>query len=97
MTALALFGSTFVLVFFLGLQTINVARGHYLPAFLTSIGIGISNLILFKLAPDANGLEIIAFLMGGPFGVVAAMWSHTRIAKMLANNVSKKEPQHEPR
>lgn len=94
MTALALFESTFVLVFFLGLQTTNVARGHYLAAFITSIGIGAGNLVLFKLAPDASEFEIIVFLMGGPFGVVAAMWSHTRIAGLLAKiEKSRGEPE----
>lgn len=73
MTAAALFISTFALVFFLGLQSLNVNNGYYTAAFFTSFGIGVGNLVLFKLAPDANGIEIAAFLLGGPFGIVAAM------------------------
>lgn len=80
MNALALFVSTFLVVFFLGMQSLNVNRGHYVAAFITSIGIGVSNLILFKLAPNAAGIEQMAFVMGGPFGIIAAMWSHSRIA-----------------
>ena len=73
MTALALFASCFALVFFLGLQSLNVNNGHYVAAFFTSFGIGIGNLVLYKLAPEASGIEIAAFLLGGPFGIVSAM------------------------
>jgi len=79
MNALLLLASTFVLVFFLGLQSLNVNRGHYFAAFITSFGIGAGQLILFKLAPDANGIEIAAYLTGGPLGIVASMWAHRRI------------------
>lgn len=78
MTALALFASCFALVFFLGLQSLNVNGGHYKAAFFTSFGIGVGNLILFKLAPDANGIEIAAFLAGGPFGIISSMAFHRR-------------------
>lgn len=81
MTAFALFSSTFVLVFFLSLQTINVANGRRLAAFATSFGIGLGELILLKLAPDASFLEMLAFLSGGPFGVVVAMELHNRIER----------------
>jgi hypothetical protein len=79
MTLAALFASTFLLVFFLGLQSLNVNRGHYTAAFFTSFGIGIGQLILYKLAPDANGLEIAAYLGGGPLGIVASMWIHRKL------------------
>ena len=74
--ALLLFISTFALVFFLGLQSLNVNRGHYMAAFITSFGIGIGQLILYKLAPDANGLEIAAYLTGGPLGIITSMRFH---------------------
>lgn len=83
MTALALFISTFLLVFFLGLQSLNVNNGHRFAAFCTSFGIGASNLLLFKLAPDATGLEIAAFLMGGPFGIVASMQAHPHLVRWI--------------
>lgn len=78
MTALALFASTYALVFFLGLQSLNVNGGHYKAAFFTSFGIGVGNLVLFKLAPEASGVEIAAFLAGGPFGIVSSMLFHRR-------------------
>lgn len=73
MTALALLASTFALVFCLGLQSQLVNNGHYLSAFCNSLAIGSCNLVLFKLAPDATGLEVAAYLAGGPFGIVASM------------------------
>lgn len=79
MSALALLASTFALVFFLGLQSLNVNGGRHVAAFFTSLGIGASNLVLFKLAPDATGLEIAAYLAGGPFGIVASMWAHRQV------------------
>ena len=79
MNALLLFGSTLALVFFLGLQSLNVNGGRYLAAFITSFGIGAANLALFKLAPDASGLEIAAYLSGGPVGIVASMCLHRRV------------------
>lgn len=87
MTAAILFGSTFVLVFLLSLQSLNVVGGHYTMAFLTSFGIGVSNLLLFKLAPDANGVEILAFVSGGPFGVIAAMKTYELMHRHFPNYV----------
>lgn len=78
-TVFALFASTFALVFFIGLQSLNVNRGHYTAAFLTSIGIGTGQLVLYKLAPNASGMEIAAYLAGGPFGIVASMAFHRRV------------------
>ena len=73
MTALALLSSTFALVFCLGLQSQLVNNGHFVSAFCNSLAIGSCNLVLFKLAPNATGLEIAAYLTGGPFGIVASM------------------------
>lgn len=70
----ALFGSTFVVVFALGAQSLLVNNGRYVAAFCNSILIGICNLVLFKLAPQASPDEMVAFLSGGPFGIVSAMW-----------------------
>jgi hypothetical protein len=83
-TAIALFASTFALVFFLGLQSLNVNGGRYVAAFFTSFGIGAGNLVLFKLAPDASGPEIAAYLMGGPFGIISSMLFHRRFFRRAA-------------
>ena len=76
MNALLIFGSTFVLVFALGFQSQNVNNGHYKMAFLTSLAIGLSNLVLFKTLPQSGWLEIGAYLSAGPFAIVAAMAAH---------------------
>lgn len=73
LAALYLLASTFALVFCLGLQSQLVNNGHFASAFVNSAAIGAANLVLFKLAPEANGLEIAAYLAGGPFGIVASM------------------------
>lgn len=73
MSALYLLASTFGLVFALGLQSQLVNNGHYVSAFLNSLLIGACNLVLFKLAPSATGLEVASYLAGGPFGIVASM------------------------
>lgn len=82
MASLALFASTYLLVFCLGLQSLVVNHGHKKLAFLNSFAIGTANLVLFKLAPDAQGIEIAAYLSGGPFGIVSSMyvfhWFKTR-------------------
>lgn len=78
MTALYLLASTFALVFTLGLQSQLVNRGHLVAAMINSFCIGSANLILFKLAPNASGLEIAGFLMGGPFGIATSMWAYRR-------------------
>lgn len=78
MTALTLFASTFVLVFTLGLQSQLVNRGHVVAAFINSGLIGSANLLLFKLAPDAAGIEIVGFLTGGPFGIITSMYAYRR-------------------
>jgi hypothetical protein len=76
MTALALFASTFALVFLLGVQQLNVQHGHQAAAFVTSLFIGVSQLVLYKMAPDAGGLEIACYLAGGPLAIICAMRVH---------------------
>jgi hypothetical protein len=74
MTLVALFGSTFLVVFALGAQSLLVNNGRYAAAFANSFIIGACNLTLYKLAPQASPTEIAAFLAGGPLGIVLSMW-----------------------
>lgn len=83
MTELTLFASTFVLVFALGAQSINVNNGHYYAAAITSFVIGSGQMVLFKIAPDASWSEIAAFLAGGPLGITAVMWAHPRLVRLM--------------
>ena len=47
-----------------------------MAAFFTSFLIGTANLMLYRLAPNATGGEIAAYLAGGPIGIFAAMKFH---------------------
>ncbi len=76
MTALALFASAFALVFLLGVQQLNVQHGHQAAAFVTSLAIGGSQLALYKMAPESGGIEVAAYLAGGPLAIVCAMRVH---------------------
>ena len=73
-----LFGSTFVTVLLLVVQSANNIHGHRRPAALTSLGIGISQLVLWRYMPNAAAAasytEMAAFLAGGPLGNLAAQW-----------------------
>lgn len=88
MTELALFASTFVLVFALGAQSLNVNNGHYKAAAFTSLFIGGGQMVLFKLAPNANWSEMAAFLIGGPFGITASMWAHPHLVRLARRSKS---------
>lgn len=77
MNALVLFVATFVAVFALGLQSLNVNGRHFVAAGLTSLLIGGANLVLFKSLPGPTGLlELAGYLIGGPAGIVCAMYAH---------------------
>lgn len=85
-SALYLLFSTFALVFCLGLQSQLVNNGHWWAAFFNSLAIGSCNLVLFKLAPNAGGWEIAAYLMGGPFGIVASMATYRHLNRYKFNS-----------
>jgi len=81
MSLLLIFVSTFILVFALGFQSLNVNNGHYKAAFFTSFAIAVSNLVLFKTIPQAGWLEISAYLFAGPLAIVASMWAHKKFVR----------------
>lgn len=82
-TALLLFASTFVAVFALVLQSLNVNGGHRVLACITSLFISGSNLVLFKTLPgDTDWLQIAAYLLGGPVAVLAGMVMHPHLVKL---------------
>ena len=94
MNEIILFSSTFLLVFFLGLQSLNVNGGHLLAAFLCSFAIGFSQLLVLKLGPDAGITESIAYLAGGPFGIICSMHTHGWIKRQ--RRPRKPEPKEKP-
>ena len=78
-----LFTAAFVNVLALGLQNLNVVRGHYLLAFLTSFAIGIPFVAGVTMLPDATWSARIAFLLGGPFGITASMRAHPWLVRIF--------------
>jgi hypothetical protein len=96
--ALLCFASTFVAVFALGLQSLNVNQGHYLAAGITSLGISLGHIGLYKYMPDANLAAIAGYLAGGVLGIVTSMWFH-RVAKdwLLRKKADWLDPMREER
>lgn len=82
--ALLLFACTFGTVFALGLQQLNVVGGHRLLAAITSLLIGLFQMVLYKLVPQPTDmLSNIGYLFGGPVGIVVAMACHPILARVL--------------
>lgn len=74
MHELMLFASSFVMVTLLVVQSANNTHGRSVQAFFTSILIGLSQVMVYKIMPEANATEIAAFVAGGPLGNLAAQW-----------------------
>lgn len=81
MNELYLFFAAFVTVFALGFQQQNVSGRHYVAAMCTSVVIGSAQIFLWRVVPVASASEIIATLLGGPAGIVGAMYVHPRLAQ----------------
>ena len=85
MTAAALFLASFVVVFALGFQQMNVAGGHYGLAVITSVAIGSATLVQFKYLPGPTSpLEIAAYFIGSALGIVTSMWAHPALLRAIA-------------
>lgn len=93
MSALLLFAATFALVLFLGLQSLNVNGGHRLLSALTSFGIGAANVTVLKIMPGPTGwLEVAAYLIGGPLGILTSMAIHPWMARRFGRSPEKSAP-----
>lgn len=84
MNELLLFGSTLGMVFFAGFQSLAVNSGYRWLAVCNSFFIGVFNLVLYKTAPQVHGAaEVACYLLGGPLGILCAMWAHGRVPIFL--------------
>lgn len=100
MTNFLVFLSTFMTVFSLGFQSLNVNHGHMRAAFFTSFGVGVSNLFILKLVPqaDTGDLALMAsYLCGGPFGIITSMWVHQKLRERRERRSGIKESAGMPR
>lgn len=88
-----LFLSAFVSVFALGFQSLNVNGGHYLAAASTSFIIGVGHIALYRMMPDADFGQLLAYLLGGPLGITASMWVHRRtVGRAAAISSNRNKP-----
>lgn len=74
MNILLLFLSSYVTVLLLVIQSINNNHGRAMASCVTSIGIGVAQVALYKIVPSASFPEIVAFIAGGPLANVTAQW-----------------------
>lgn len=76
-TAFLIFVCTYGVVLALTVQHLNINGGQQLLAFITSVLIGVFNLVLLKLMPQpTSSAEVLAYVFGGPLGIVTAMRVH---------------------
>lgn len=82
MPEIVIFVVNFTMVFALGFQSRNVNEGHYGLAFCTNLLIGVMNALILKLVPQADSWQLlVAYVAGGPFGIVTAMFVHHRLVR----------------
>ena len=74
MKTLLLFGSTFALVFALGLQSQLVNNGHYKSAFYSSLLISLGQIGALQIVHATTPFEYAAYILGGPLGIVLSMY-----------------------
>lgn len=83
MTAALVFASTFLAVFTLGLQSLNVNQGERLMATLTSVAIGTGHIFLYKVMPHSGIPELLGYYAGGIVGINASMSAHPHLKRWL--------------
>jgi len=80
-SSITLFLSAFVAVFLLGLQSQFVRDKVILQSFITSLGIGLCQVLALKLTPNADLIGTILFILGGALGIVVSIYTHTYFKK----------------
>ena len=83
MNTAAIIGASAFSIAFLGcLQSINVSRGHRLPAGITSLLIGMAQLTLYRTVPHVDSFSHGAvFVLCGLVGAQLSMTVAARIRK----------------
>lgn len=88
---LLIFAATFCVVFALGFQSLAVNRGHYKLAFMNSFVISAANLAILKFVPESSGaIDYVAYMSGGPLGIVSSMWVFQKLLPMLEKRCTRK-------
>lgn len=71
---LMIFFSQGLVVSLLVIQSVNNNHGRTTLAAITSLMIGLTQIVMWKLMPNASWSEIAAFVIAGPAGNVLAQW-----------------------
>lgn len=79
--ALALFASSFFVVFLLGVQSKNVMNSRYVAAMVTSFGISVSNFLFVKYASAGGLTEFSVAATGGMLGIASSILFYDRILR----------------
>lgn len=72
----AMFFSSLVVVFLLGLQSKNVNRSRYIAAAITSVGISVAQFMFVKYAVNGNWFVLVVSALGGAIGIVLSIYVH---------------------
>jgi hypothetical protein len=83
---LILFVSQFLLVFLLGLQSLNVMRGYYVAAAFTSLLLGICGWFAIGIIAESTTYDLTLFtffsyIVAGPVAIISAMRFHQWLRK----------------
>lgn len=87
-----LFFSSLFMVFLLGMQSLNVNGGHYMAAAVTSILIGVCNFFVLRYIPTSQDMSFwpfIAYIAGGPIGIVLSILFHQKFRKRNSESENK--------
>ncbi len=88
MKELLVFTAQFFMVFLLGLQSLNVNRGHYMSAATTSLALGVCGFYITATIAAVHGEGMgtwlwWSYIAAGPMGIVASMWAHPIIRRVF--------------
>lgn len=94
LSAIAVFASTFLTVFALGVQSLNVNQRMYLAAGFTSLAISSGHLWLYKIMPHPSWLDIAGYYLGGVTGITCSIAAHPYIKAWLQRMSAPKVDEH---
>lgn len=81
---LILFGSSFAVVFLLGIQSKNVMHSRYVAAMLTSLGISAANFLFAKYASVGGLVEFSTAAVGGMLGIASSICLYDKLTRRKA-------------
>lgn len=82
---LIMFGTCFLQVFLLGLQSKNVNQGRYAAAVVTSFGISVANFTFVKYAAGGSMTAFVSTSVGGCCGIAASIWFYKNFMERKGN------------